>query len=284
MAQLLSPLIRQGWIKNDLDDVIIFAPNSETLLNRLNTLFQHLSKSDVKLNLSKCAIGMREVKFLGHIVSEASCRPDPENVKVVQNMKPSTNAKGVQSFLGMCGFYWKHIPCSAKIAAPLTNLTRKSAEFQWTDQYQEAFDELKSRLTQAPILVKADVHQLFTGTTDASGTHVGGVLSQMQADGTNWAIGYFSRKLKGPECRYSVTDKEALAVVLTCRHFHHFLWGTEFTIVTDHQPLVTIFKKKTKSPRMKRWILEMREYQYRTGKSRKEMRYLQRRRKMENTY
>ncbi len=197
MAQLLSPLIRQGWTKNYLDDVIIFAPDFNTLLTWLDTLFQHLSKNGVKLNLSKCDIGKREVKFWGHIVSEAGCRPNPENVKAVQNLKPPTSVKGVRSFLGMCGFYRKHIPRFAKIAAPLTNLTRKSVEFQWTDLCQEAFDELKARLTQAPILVKADIHQPFIVTTDTSGTHVGRVLSQVQADGTNRPIGYFSRKLKG---------------------------------------------------------------------------------------
>ncbi len=121
MAQLLSPLVRQGWTKNYLDDVIIMAPDFDILLTRLDTLFQHLATNGVKLNLSKCDIGKREVKFLGHIVSEAGSRPNPENVKAVQNMKPPTNAKGVRSFLGMCGFFRKHIPRFAKIAAPLTN-------------------------------------------------------------------------------------------------------------------------------------------------------------------
>ncbi len=126
MAQLLSPLMRQGWVKNYIDDVILFAPDFDTLFSRLNTLFQHLSQGCVKLNLSKCAIGKEEVKFLGHIVSEAGCRPDPANIEAVNNMKAPTNAKGVRRFLGMCGFYRKHIPSSAKIAAPLTNLTRKN--------------------------------------------------------------------------------------------------------------------------------------------------------------
>ncbi len=126
MAQLLPPLIRQGWVKNYLDDVILFAPDFDTLLSRLNTHFQHLSQGGVKLNLSKCAICKKEVNFLGHIVSEASCRPDPVNIEAVNNMKAPTNAKGVRRFLGMCGFYRKHIPSFAKIAAPLTNLTRKN--------------------------------------------------------------------------------------------------------------------------------------------------------------
>ena len=69
---------------------------------------------------------------------------------------------------------------------------------------------------------------------------------------------------------YSTTDREALAIVLACRRFHHFLWGTVFTIHTDHQPLVSVFKRKTKSPRMSRWIIEMQDYRfkivYRPGK------------------
>ncbi len=113
----------------------------------------------------------------------------------------------------------------------------------------------------APILVKAQVNQPFFLTTDASNSHIGGVLSQIQSDGSNKPIGYFSNKLSPCESRYSATDKEALAVVLACRNFH-FLWGTRFTVITDHQPLTSIFKRKTKSPRMNRWILEMRKYNY----------------------
>ncbi len=104
MAPLMSPLIRQGWVKNYLGGVIMFAPDFDTLLNGLDTLFNRLSQGGVKLNLSKCAIGKKQVKFSGYIASETGCRPDPANVEAVQNMKPPTNAKGVRSFLGMCGF------------------------------------------------------------------------------------------------------------------------------------------------------------------------------------
>ncbi len=75
-------------------------------------------------------------------------------------------------------------------------------------------------------------------------------------------VGYISRKLKSAELRYATVDREALAVVLTCRQFHHYLRGKIFTVITDHQPLVSVFKRKIKSPRMNRWILEMREYNY----------------------
>ncbi len=110
--------------------------------------------------------------------------------------------------------------------------------------------------------MRADVTKPFFVTTGASNTHVGGVLSQLAPNGTNRAIGYFSRKLKSAELRYATVDREALAVVLICRQLHHYLWRTKFTIITDHQPLISVFKRKTKSPRMNRWILEMREYNY----------------------
>ncbi len=167
-------------------------------------------------------------------------------------MKPPTKVKEVRRFLGMTRFYRKHIHNYAKIATPLTNLTRKTHTFKWTDQCHTVFETLKEYLS------KAQPHQIFIVTTDASNKHVGGVLSQTQNDGEIKPLGYFSKKLNLTEGRYSATDKEALAVVLACRHFHHYLWGTKFTILTDHQPLTSISKKKTKSARMNRWIMKMR--------------------------
>ncbi len=158
----------------------------------------------------------------------------------------------------MCGFHRKHVPSFAKIATPLTNLTLANTIFKWTEQSQQSFEQLKACLMKPPILVKAQVNQPLLLTTNASNTHIGGVLSQIQSDGSNKPIGYFSKKLNPCESRYSATDKESLPVVLACRSFHHFLWGTRFTVITDHQPLTSIFKRKTKSPRMNRWILEMR--------------------------
>ncbi len=92
--------------------------------------------------------------------------------------------------------------------------------------------------------------------------HLLSVLSQTQNDDETKSLGYFSKKLNSTEGRYSATDKEALAIVLACHQFHHYLWGTKFTILANHQPLTSRLKKKTKSARMSRWIMEMREYHY----------------------
>ncbi len=158
-------------------------------------------------------------------------------------MKLTTNTKEVNRFLGMCGFYSKYTPEFALIAEPLTNLTLRKVKFRWTDSCQQAFEKLKAKLMEALLLVRNDVSKPFVVTTDANDTQVGVVLSQARADGSDRAVGNFSKRLKLAETRYSVTDKQALAVVLTFRNFHHYLWGTRFTSVADHQPLTSIFKK-----------------------------------------
>lgn len=199
IAQVLTPLIKQGWVKNYLDDIVIFGPDFQTLVGRLSQLFNTLREKGVKVNISKSKFGQRQVKFLGHILSEKGCQPDPANIEAIVAPPPKKkNIREVRRFLGMCGFYRKPVPSYAEITAPLTDLTRKTP-FLWTQKCQKAFEQMKEKLTQAPILVRADVTKPFSVTTDASNTRVGGVLSQIAPDGTNRAIGYFSRKLKPTE-------------------------------------------------------------------------------------
>ena len=162
--------------------------------------------------------------------------------------------KWFRRFIGICGFYHKFVPNFSKIASPLINLTKAEVTFNWTDQCQEAFKKLKQRLMSSPVLVKYQPELPLILVTDASDKCVGAVLHQIQSMKLQ---GYFSKKMSNCKKRYSVTDKEAFAVVLSCRHFHHYLWGIIFEIQTDHQPLTNIFRRVT------RWMLEMREYNFR---------------------
>ncbi len=163
----------------------------------------------------------------------------------------------------MTGFYRKHIDNFSHLAAPLTDLTRKNQPFRWTVECQRAFEDLKDKLVTSPILVKAKLYKQFILEADASQQYVAAVLLQYDDDGLPRAVGYISKKLKNTEVRYSATDREALAIVLACRQIHHYLWGTKFVIRTDHQPITTVLKQRTKSPRMNRWMLEMRDYRFR---------------------
>lgn len=259
---VLAPLKKKGWTYNYLDDVIVVAPDFSTLMARLAEVFTKFIEMGIKLNLKKCHFGQEEVKFLGHIISENGSKPDPKNVDAITHMKAPKNIKEVRRFLGMTGFYRKFVPSYACLALPLTNLAKKEVDFVWTEDCQSAFEQLKEKLISAPVLVKAQMDRTFILTTDASKHYVGAVLSQGQDDDVEAVIGYFSKKLKPAEVKYSTTDREALAIVLACRNFSHFLWGSHFIVRTDHQPLTSVFKRKTKSPRMNRWIVEMRDYHY----------------------
>ena len=102
MNQVLAPLLRENWVKNYLDDLIVYATDYSTLLQRLDRLFSHLASVGIKLYFSKCHIGQRQAKFSGHIVSKEGYRPDPSNIDAVMQMKPPTTIKETRRFIGMC--------------------------------------------------------------------------------------------------------------------------------------------------------------------------------------
>ena len=262
MVEILDEVIRKGYCLNYLDDLLIWGNSIEELSHRLDEIFSLLARWGIKLNLKKCDLAKKTVKFLGHIVSEEGSLPDPKNIEKVKDLKRPKTVKEIRRFLGMTGFYRKFVKSYSTIAAPLTELTKKDKRFKWNEEAQIAFETLKNAIISAPVLAPIQLGKVCIITTDASDVGVGGVLSQEGTDGVRRPVAYFGRKLNPAERRYSVTDKEALAIVLTCRHFHHFLWGNKFHIETDHQPLRYVFKKKTASPRMNRWQLEMREYDY----------------------
>lgn len=174
--------------------------------------------------------------FLGFKITSKGILLDPEKVISIREMPPPRNAKGVRRFLGATGFFRRHIHQYAAIAAPLTQLTRKDQPFGWGRKEQEAFNILKEKLVSAPVLRKPRFEDPFEVHTDASQTAIGTCLMQRDADGNPAAIAYFSRKLRGPETRYSATDSEALAVVEGVRAFDPYIYGRQFTVYTDHRP------------------------------------------------
>ncbi len=111
----------------------MYAPSYEELLKRVHQIFTHMRSVGIKLNLNKCKIEQKQVKFLGHIVSKEGHRSDPANIETVIKMKPRTTVKETRRFLGMAGFCRKHIEDFVKIATPINNLVRKDTPFIWTE-------------------------------------------------------------------------------------------------------------------------------------------------------
>ena len=152
----------------------------------------------------------------------------------------------------------------AKIAKPLFRLTRDDVTWQWTDAQQAAFQQLKDRLISAPILVYADPSRPYILQTDASDCAVGAVLSQRQDDGSEKPIAYWSHKLNKAEFNYSATEKELLAIVLSCEHWAGYLEGSRCPIHvrTDHQPLTWLNSKPVVTARLARWVVRLTGYDF----------------------
>ena len=253
-----------------MDDLILYSSSFEEHLKYLEQVLKIYKDAGLKLTLKKCKFAKESVKYLGHIISRKGIQIDPIKVQGIRDYQVPKNAKGVRRFLGMASYYRKFIKDFSKICAPLTNLTKKYSKFVWSDLENEAFNKIKELLSTSPILIHPDFNVPFKLHTDVSDLAIGAFLTQ-EIDGIDRPVAYFSRKLTPQETRYSVTEREALAIVKSVKHFDYYLYEHKFTIISDHQPLRYLFKFKPETPRIARWALLLTEYnfdvQFRAGKN-----------------
>ena len=149
----------------------------------------------------------------------------------------------------------------AGIATPLHRLTEHGEEFLWTEECETAFERLKDILTSTPVLAYPNTTDMFVLDTDASGTCLGAVLSQVQ-DGTEKVVAYYSKVLSRTERNYCVTRRELLAVVAAIRHFHHYLFGRHFLIRTDHHALNWLMSFRNPEGQIARWLEVLGNYDF----------------------
>lgn len=191
-------------------------------------------------------ISLKETAYLGHIISGDGVKPDPPKIDANGKYPVPTSVRDIRAFLGAVGFYRRFIQGFSDIAKPLTMLTQKGQPFLWISSTQEAFDTLRSVLVKRPILVYPNFNEPFVLATDASNHAIGVVLSQGK-DGRERPVAYASRTLVKAEEKYSTTEKECLAILWAVKTFRCYLYGTKFTVVTDHRPLLWFMKLKDQS-------------------------------------
>jgi hypothetical protein len=195
-----------------------------------------LREHQLYAKFSKCEFWIKEVPFLGHMVSSEGITVDPSKVKEVMDWKPPTTMFEVWSFLGLADYYRMFILNFSKIAKPVTELLKKENKYVWSDACDEAFKLLKKLLTTSPVLAQPNTDKLFDVYCDASSTGLGGVLMQ-----EGRVISYSSRQLRRHEELYPTHDLELAAVVMALRMWHHYLLGNMVHIYTDHKSLKYIF-------------------------------------------
>ena len=248
--------------RNISDDIIVFGKTRHEHDQNLDMVFQRLQQSGLTLNQEKCLFGVSSLTFFGHEVSASGVSPDIKKVEAIREARAPNNAAEVRSFLGLATYCSRFIPDFATVTEPLRLLTRKDAPWRWNSVHQTAFNNLKKLLTDSQVMAHYDPSAPTQLRVDASPVGLGAVLTQTQ-DGVTRPIAYASRTLSNVERRYSQTEKEALAVVWGCEKYHLYLYGTEFTIYTDHKPLEVIYNPKRKPPaRIERWALRLQPYRF----------------------
>jgi hypothetical protein len=161
-----------------IDDILIYSKSEEEHKRHLRVILQRLWDHQLNTKFSKCAFWLKEVSFLGHIISAEGIAVDPNKVQEVFDWKSLRSVTQIRSFLGLAGYYRRFIPNFSKIAKPMTKLLEKEAKFKWSPQCEEAFLTLKKLLPTAPVLAQSDIEKPFDVYCDASGTGIGGVLMQ----------------------------------------------------------------------------------------------------------
>ncbi|MDI9312425.1 MAG: RNase H-like domain-containing protein [Limnohabitans sp.] len=246
-----------------LDDICVFSTNFKEHMERLESIFICLSNAKLTLKPSKCKFLMREIKFLGHIINESGIVPDSGKIETVQNLPTPTNMTELKSCLGLFSFYRRFVENFSKIAFPLIELTKNNVCFKWNDKAEEAFNTLKHKLCNPPILIHFDPSKVIEIRTDACDKGLGAILVQYKKNPKEAkVVEYASRSLSKSEKNYSITEKELLAIVFGVNKFKAYITGLHFIIITDHHALCFIMKKPEISARLARWVLTLQEYDF----------------------
>lgn len=244
-----------------LDDILIYSKDLQEHIIMIEIVMRKLRESNLKLKLEKCEFFKENLEYLGHIISKDGCRPDPRKVECIDKYPQPKKLTHVQRFLGMINYYRRYIRDCAKIAKPLYNLSKKDQPFEWTHECETAFNELKSILINGVILQFPDFEKTFLVTTDASNFAVGAVLSQGEFFNDR-PIQFFSKTLNETQSRYATIEKELLSIVMAIENFRHYIYGREFIVITDHKPLIYLFKSKNISGRLHRWRADLMNYNF----------------------
>lgn len=271
-----------------LDDILVFAPNEEEAIKRLEMVFGRLRERGLKLAPKKCHFLRRSVKFLGHIVDENGVATDPEKVQAITAMSEvdlmmedgvTPSAKKIKSFLGMVMYYQRFIQNCSSMAKPLFALTaaatgranaRRAVHFKklspsdWTQEHSKAFNQLKAALLSSVVLAHPDFNHPFILSTDASLDGLGAVLSQVPEGGNKARpITVASKSLSRAQAKYPDHLLEFLALKWAiCDKFSHWLKGHSFTVWTDNNPLTYILTKPKLDACEQRWVAKLAPYNF----------------------
>lgn len=261
MDLVLGPEV-EPYVFVYLDDIIIATSTFEKHLEILAEVYSRLQSANLTINIDKCQFCRESLSFLGFVVDKDGLRTDPAKVKSILEAPVPKNTTEVRRVLGLLQYYRRFIKDFSTISAPITALLhgqQKGQPIVWSSEADHAFKTLKQQLTSAPLLASPDFSRPFFIQTDASDVGIGAVLFQ-EDDGFEHPIAYASRSLSKTERKFTVTEKECLAVLFGVEHYRPYVEGTRFTVLTDHASLLWLTRLKDPVNRLARWCLRLSQF------------------------
>lgn len=249
-----------------LDDILIGGTDEEDCKKTVEMVLCRLSEYNVSINVKKCQWFKDEINYLGHRLTGEGVFPSKEKVKVISEADYCATAADLISWLGFVNYYHKYLPSGSGVLKILYDLA-KCTPFKWTEEGKIAFNKVKKMICESRGLTFFDPEKPMILTCDSSQRGIGSVLSHVMSNGEERPIYFFSAALTEAQKGYSQLERESLAIVLSIKKFHKFLYGRKFLIRSDHKPLQYIFAKNRNVPAMtaaklQRWALFLANYDY----------------------
>ena len=224
-----------------------------------------LDADNLRINLPKCHFAKQQISWLGYNITQSGISPLESKTSSIMSLQPPNTLKKLRSFLGAVHYISKFIPNLAQLCHPLRPLLRKSTKYIWTDTHTLHFNAIKIRIANHTENMHYNPQFETRIKCDASRSGLGAALEQLTVDG--WKpISFASRFLNSSEERYSINELELLGVVWSIEYFKNYLYGKEFTVITDHRALLSILKEhrsnKSYNSRLSRWVERLLPYQF----------------------
>ena len=235
LMQVLEGLTGVACIADDI--AVVGIDDADHDVN-LESLLKRCNDCGIKLNKDKFELRCTEMVFHGHVFTPEGIKPDPSKIHAIVQMPTPQDVGDVKRFNGMVQYLAKFLPELAELTTPLRALTHKDSPWEWKAEHQTAFDDIKLKITQAPLLAHYDPNEQLVLQADSSQHGLGVALLQKGVP-----IAYASRALTPTESRYAQIEKECLSIVYGLERFDQYTFGRFVVVENDHKPLETIIQK-----------------------------------------
>jgi hypothetical protein len=247
-----------------LDDILIFSKTLDEHKKHVHQVLKKLLSANLLVELKKSKFHTQEVDFLGCTIEPGKIRMQESKLAALKDWPTPNSVTDVRAFLGYTNFYRKFLKGYGEGARALTDLTKKDRTFEWTPEAQTAFETIRNKMLERPVLWEPDPEKPYEVECDASNYAIGGQLGQRDKEGRLHPVAFFSKKFHGPELNYPVHDKELMAVVCAFQEWKVYLIGArhQITVYSDHRNLTHFTTTKELSGRQARWYQFLSEFDF----------------------